>query len=88
MSDAHTTRFEVIECFDLPSRAATAVVGRVISGNAFGGMWLRDEGSAHAWYVTGIEFPTPKMMRNGWTSLLLDRADEPPRAGTMLVPAT
>jgi hypothetical protein len=81
-------QFEVIEVYDIPARGGLLVVGREMGGSARRGMVLRDSATGSTYAVLGVEFPTPRGMREGLVTIVVERTGARPDPKAVLTEQT
>ncbi|MCP2323595.1 hypothetical protein HDA40_002102 [Hamadaea flava] len=68
-------QFRVDEVFDIVSRGGLLVVGTFQGEQPVGVPAMRDATTGQALHILGVEFATPRTLRTGQTTLVLDRDD-------------
>lgn len=86
-----SARFRVDEVFDIATRGGLLVVGTFDGEQPVGVPAMRDATTGHSLHILGVEFATPRTLRTGQTTFVLDRADDeyasPGRTWTVDIPA-
>lgn len=67
--------FRVDDVFDIDSRGGLLVVGTFQGEPPVGVPAMRDATTGHSLHILGVEFATPRTLRTGQTTFVLDRAD-------------
>ena len=88
-NDDGSTTFVVTHVFDLESREGLLVSGAVPQGKLQQGMLLRDDTTGARAQVLALEFLSPRDIRTGEVTILLERTSpSPARPGATLTAIT